>query len=86
MKKTMNQILLKIKNLEDRIKRIERNSIENKADKIFEYIDKMNDDELYEIANFILDLRNLKKPFSLEQILEGIKLIADKKINRIIIN
>ena len=45
MKKTMNQILLKIKNLEDRIKRIERNSIENKADKIFEYIDKMNDNE-----------------------------------------
>ena len=41
----MNQILLKIKNLEDRIKRIERNSIENKADKIFEYIDKMNDNE-----------------------------------------
>ena len=45
MKKTMNQILLKIKNLEDRIKRIERNSIENKADKIFEYIDKLNDNE-----------------------------------------
>ena len=45
MKKTMNQILLKIKNLEDRIKRIERNSIENKADKIFEYVDKMNDNE-----------------------------------------
>ncbi len=45
MKKTINQILFKIKNLEDRIKRIERNSIENKADKIFEYIDKMNDNE-----------------------------------------
>ena len=59
MKKTMNQILLKIKNLEDRIKRIERNSIVNKADKIFEYIDKMNDEELYEISNFILYLRNL---------------------------
>ena len=42
--------------------------------------------KLYEIANFILDLRNIKKLFSLEQILEGIKLIADKKINRIIIN
>jgi len=46
----------------------------------------MNDDELYEIANFILDLRNLKKPFSLEQILEGIKSMAGKKINRIIFN
>ncbi len=65
--------------MEDRIEKIERNSIENKADKIFEYIDKKNDDELYEIANFILDLRNLKKPFSLGQILEGIKLIAGKK-------
>ena len=47
--------------------------------KYFEYIDKMNDDKLYQIDNFILDLRNLKKPFSLEQILKGIKLIAGKK-------
>ena len=42
--------------------------------------------KLYEIANFILDLRNFKKPFSLGQISEGIKLIAGKKINRIIFN
>ena len=55
----MNQVLVKIKNLEDRIEKIERNSIENKANKIFEYIDKMNDEELYEISNFILYLRNL---------------------------
>ena len=31
----MNQVLVKIKNLEDRIEKIERNSIENKDDKIF---------------------------------------------------
>ena len=52
--------------------------IEGKAGEIFNYINKMNDEELYEVANFILDLRNFKKPFNLEHILKGIKLIASK--------
>ena len=38
----------------------------------------MNDEQLYEVANFILELRNLKKPFNLEKILNGIKLIVEK--------
>ena len=38
----------------------------------------MNDGQLYEVSNFILDLRNLKKPFNLEKILNGIELIVEK--------
>ena len=61
------------------MKKLKEIQLKIKMIKYFEYIDKMNDDKLYQIDNFILDLRNLKKPFSLEQILKGIKLIAGKK-------
>ena len=79
MKKQMNEVLIRLKNLEQRVEKVERSLIDNKANSILEYLDKMNDEQLYEVANFILELRNLKKPFNLEKILNGIKLIVGKK-------
>jgi len=79
MKIQMNQVLERLKKLEERVEKIESRSIEDKADKIFEYLDKMTDDELYELAIFILELRGFKKPINLDRILSGIKIITGKK-------
>ena len=77
MKKQMNEVLERIKKLEERIEKFERNSIQEKANKIYEFLDMLNDNGLYEFANFILDLRNMDKPFGLQNVLDGIKIIAD---------
>ena len=60
------------------MEKYERRIIQNKADKIIDYLDKMNNNGLYEFANFILELRNIDRPFNLENILNGVKLIAEK--------
>ena len=78
MKKQMNEVLERIKKIEERMEKYERGIIQNKADKIIDYLDKMNNNGLYEFANFILDLRNIDRPFNLENILNGVKLIAEK--------
>jgi len=78
MKKQMSQVLIRIKKLEERMEKYERGVIQNKADEIIDYLDKLNDDGLYEFANFILELRNWERPFNLDNIKKGIKIIAEK--------
>ena len=78
MKKQMNEVLERIKKIEDRMEKCERVNIQNKADKIIDYLDKMNDNGLYELANFILQLRNMERPFNLDHIMNGIKMILEK--------
>ena len=78
MKKQMNEVLERIKKIEDRMEKCERLNIQNKADKIIDYLDKMNDNGLYELANFILQLRNMERPFNLDHIMNGIKMILEK--------
>ena len=77
MKKQMNEVLERIKKLEDRMEKYERNLIQDKANKIYEFLDMLNDNGLYEFANFILELRNMEKPFGLQNVLDGIKIIAE---------
>ena len=43
-------------------------------------IEKMNDNELYELAEFILYLRNMNDPFNLNSIRDAIKAIKEKNI------
>ena len=54
-----------IKNIIQRIEKLEAklftNQIENKAEKIEEYLDKFDENGLYEFAEFIIGLRNQKE-------------------------
>ena len=47
MKKQMNEVLERIKKIEDRMEKCERVNIQNKADKIIDYLNKMNNNGLY---------------------------------------
>mgnify|MGYP003571438304 FL=1 len=69
----------RIKKIEQKIEKMEREKIQEKANTIMELIEKMNDNELYEFAEFILYLRNMNDPFNLDDIKDGIKLIKEKK-------
>ena len=81
MKKQMNEVIDRIKKIEERMEKYERKLIQDKADNILEYLDKMDGNGLNEFANFILELRNMERPFNLEHIKNGIKMIADKNRN-----
>ena len=78
MKKQMNNVLGRIKNIENEIEIMKKEQIEEKAKTIFDYIENMNDDELYEFAQLIIDLRNMEKPYDLNKVIEGIKMILKK--------
>jgi chromosome segregation ATPase len=81
MKVQMKEVLERLKKIEGRLEKIERGDIQKKADKIFKFLDKMNDNGLYELANFILELRNMNRPFNLQNVADGIKIIAEKNPN-----
>ena len=78
MKEQMVLVLNKIKNLEIRVENLEKNKIQNDLEKILDYIIKMNEEGLKELARFILDLRKNNMPFGLEHIMKGIKIIVEK--------
>ena len=81
MRRQMNEVIERIKKIEERMEKYERGIIQNKADKVIDYLDKMNNNGLYEFANFILELRNMERPFNLEHIINGVKLIAEQNKN-----
>ena len=81
MKVQMKEVLERLKKLEGRLEKIERGDIQKKAYKIFKFLDKMNDNGLYELANFILELRNMNRPFNLQNVVDGVKIIAEKNPN-----
>ena len=60
MKKQMNEVLERINKLEDRKEKYERNLIQVEANKIYEFLDMLNENGLYEFVNFILELRNME--------------------------
>ena len=72
----------RIKKLKSKIEKMEREKIENKANSIFDIIDKMNENELYEFADFILYLRNMNDPFNLDDIMNGIKILKEKRLDK----
>ena len=78
MKIQMEGVLKRIKEIENRVEKLETSQIQNHADKIIDYLDKMNEDGIYEFANFILEIRKMGKPFKLEHIMKGAKLIIEK--------
>ena len=67
MKKQMSDVLIRIKKIEDEIEKMKKEQIEEKTKTIFDYIENMDDNELYEFANFIIDLRNMEKPYDLNK-------------------
>ena len=77
MKKQMNEVINRIKKIEEKM---ERNIIEQKSNSIIELIESMEDDDeqLYEFAKFIIDIRNLKEPFNLDDIKDGLNIIIKK--------
>ena len=78
MKKQMSDVLIRIKKIEDEIEKMKKEQIEEKTKTIFDYIENMDDNELYEFANLIIDLRNMEKPYDLNKVIDGIKMILKK--------
>ena len=69
-------VFIKINNLEIRVENSEKN--QNGFEKILDYVIRMNEDGLKELARFILDLRKNDISFGLEHIMKGIKIIVEK--------
>ena len=46
--------------------------------RIEDFIERFDEEGLYEFADFINDLRGQNEPFNLEQIIKGAKLILEK--------
>jgi DNA repair exonuclease SbcCD ATPase subunit len=72
-----------IQNIIQRIEKLERKvytyQVEHKMEKIEEYLEKFDENKLYEFAEFIVGLRNQSEPFDLDIIIKGIKLINGPK-------
>ena len=64
--------------MEIRVENSEKNKIQNGFEKILDYVIRMNEDGLKELARFILDLRKNDISFGLEHIMKGIKIIVEK--------
>ena len=64
--------------MEIRVENSEKNKIQNDFEKILDYVIRMNEDGLKELARFILDLRKNDISFGLEHIMKGIKIIVEK--------
>ena len=64
--------------MEIRVENSEKNKIQNDNEKILDYVIRMNEDGLKELARFILDLRKNDISFGLEHIMKGIKIIVEK--------
>ena len=77
MKDAIQNIIQRIENLEAKVFTIQ---IEHKAEKIEEYLDNFDENELYEFAEFIIGLRNQNEAFNLDYIIKGIKIINKKKL------
>ena len=56
-------VFIKIKNLEIRVENSEKN--QNGFEKILDYVIRMNEDGLKELARFVLELRKNDMPFGL---------------------
>ena len=65
MKEQMLLVFIKIKNLEIRVENSEKNKIQNDFEKILDYVIRMNEDGLKELARFVLELRKNDMPFGL---------------------
>ena len=63
MKEQMLLVFIKIKNLEIRVENSEKN--QNGFEKILDYVIRMNEDGLKELARFVLELRKNDMPFGL---------------------
>ena len=64
--------------MEISVENSEKNKIQNDFEKILDYVIRMNEDGLKELARFILDLRKNDISFGLEHIMKGIKIIVEK--------
>ena len=71
--------------INDIVKRVEAlesqaiiDKVENKMIRIEDFIERFDEEGLYEFADFINDLRGQNEPFNLEQIIKGAKLILEK--------
>ena len=82
MKYKMGEVMERIKKIESKIEKMEREKIQAKANSIFDLMEKMDENELYEFAEFILYLRNMPDPFNLDDLVKGIKLLKEKKLNK----
>ena len=79
MKKKINDILNRIDNLETKIEKMENEKIQEKAKAIFSCLDGMNNEDMYKMGKYILDLRKSKQSFNLDNIREGIdKLLSSQ--------
>ena len=76
MKEIINNIIHRIEKLETKM--IEERA-ENKAEKIAEYLDKFDESKLAEFSEFIIEIRNQPEPFNLDDIIKGVKIIANRK-------
>jgi chromosome segregation ATPase len=80
MKNIMKNIIQRVEKLETEV---HVNKAEYKAERIEDFMEKFDEEGLYEFAEFINGLRSQNEPFNLNQVIEGVKLILEKhkKIN-----
>ena len=74
MKKTIDNIIEKVTKLQ---LQIITNNAEHKADKIEYFLENFTEQGLYEFAEFIIGLRSQNQPFSLNEVVEGVKMIYE---------
>ena len=76
MKNIMKDIIKRVEKLETQ-SYIDR--AENKVARIEDFMEKFNEESLYEFADFIIGLRKQNEPFELNQVIEGAKYILEKQ-------
>ena len=75
MKSIINDIIKRVEALESQAV---IDKVENKKEKIDDFIERFDEEGLYEFADFINDLRGQNLPFNLEKIIKGAKIILEK--------
>ena len=76
LKAQVNLVMNKVNSLEEKII---NDNIKIKKDRIGDFVDKMSEEQMYEFATFILELRAGNNPYNLDIVLDGAKMILGYK-------
>ena len=72
LKVKVNQIMNRVNDIDDKVN---KGIIKSKRERIGTYINEMNEEQMYEFATFILELRAGNKPYDLDVLIKGAKMI-----------
>ena len=75
MKNIMKDIIQRVEKLESQVL---IDKAEGKVARIEDFLERFDEEGLYEFAEFINDLRGQNEPFNLDQVIQGVKYILQK--------